>query len=89
MSRTWLQATRGSRPAHDRRDRTNYCSDPGVGDAEPLERCVATSVQKDVQGTQEAGQGVYRQSEQSDSGNATGHSKGHSMEGTGAWKGEI
>lgn len=88
VSRTWLQATCGSRPAHDGRYRTHHCSHPGVGDAEPLERCVATSVEEDVEGAQEARQGVYPQREQSDSGNSTGQGKGHCMEGTGARKGE-
>lgn len=88
MSHTWLQTTCGSRPAHDRRYRTHYCSHPGVGDTEPLERCVATGVKKDIEGTQEARQGVNYQREQSDSGNATGQSKGHCMEGADTWKGE-
>lgn len=80
---TWLQTTCGSRPAHDRRDRTHYRSHPGVGDAEPLQRRVATSVEKDVEGPQEARQWVNCQREQSDPGDATGQGKGHGMQRTG------
>merc|ERR1712002_972541 len=79
---TWLQTTCGSCPAHDRRYSAHHCSHPGVDDAEPLERCVAARVEKDVEGTQEARQGVYRQREQRDSRNAAGQSKGHCVKGT-------
>lgn len=83
LSHTWLQTTCGSRPAHDRRDRTHYRSHPGVGDAEPLQRRVATSVEEDVEGPQEAREWVNCQREQSDSRDATGQGKGHSMQRTG------
>lgn len=82
VSRTWLQTARGSRPAHDGRYRAHRCSHPGVADAEPLERCVATRVEEDVEGAQEAREGVHHQREQSDSGNAAGQSEGHRVERT-------
>jgi len=88
-SRTWLQTTGGSRPAHDGRYGAHHGPHPGVGDAVPLERSVATGVQEDVEGAQEARQGVHRRREQSDSGNSTGQSKGHGMEGTGGDRGRA
>lgn len=62
--RTWLQTSCGRRPAHDGRNRTHHCSHPGVGNAESFEGCVATGVEKDVEGAQEARQRVYCQGEQ-------------------------
>lgn len=82
VCRTWLQTTCSRRPAHDGRYGAHDCSHPGVADAEPLERCVAASVEEDVEGAEEARQGVYRQREQGDSGNSAGESKGHGVEGT-------
>lgn len=82
VSRTWLQTARGSRPAHDGRYRADCSSHPGVADAEPLERCVATRVEEDVEGAQEAREGVHHQREQSDAGNAAGQSEGHCVERT-------
>lgn len=87
-SRTWLQTTCGGCPAHHRGYGTHHCSHPGVGDTQPLQWRVATSVQKDVESAQEARQGVDRQHEQGDSGNAAGQSEGHSVEGAGAQTGE-
>lgn len=78
---TWLQAACGSGPAHHWGYRSDHSSHPGVGDAESLQRRVATGVEKDVERAQEACQGVHCQSEQSHSRNATGQSEWHSMKG--------
>lgn len=51
---TWLQTARGGGPAHHGRDCPDQRSDPGVGDAESFKWRVATGVQKDVEGAQEA-----------------------------------
>lgn len=85
---TWLQTTCGRSPAHHRRYSPHNGTHPRVGDAESLERCVATGVEKDVEGAQEACQGVYCQREQSDSWHSTGQSKGHCVEGADIRKGD-
>lgn len=84
MGRTWIQRPRGGCPAHDGRYGTHHRPHPGVGDAEPLERCITTSVEEDVEGAQEARQGIHRQREQGDARNSTGQGKRHGVEGADA-----
>lgn len=84
---TRLQATGGGRPAHDWRYGAHQRPHPGVGDAVPLERGVAAGVEEDVEAPQEARQRVYRQREQSHSGNSARQRKGHGVEGTGVKEG--
>lgn len=61
MIPTWLQTACSGGPAHDGRDGAHHRPHPGVGDAEPLERRVTTSVEEDGEGTQKARQGVNGQ----------------------------
>lgn len=81
MIHTWLQTSRSSRPAHDRRNGPHHGPHPGVGDAEPLEWSVAAGVEEDVECAQEARERVNRQREQSDSWDATGQSEADGVEG--------
>lgn len=61
---TWIERASGCCPAHYRRDGAHHGTHPGVGDAEAFQGSVAACVQEDVQGAQEASQGIYTQGQQ-------------------------
>ncbi len=79
---TWIERAGGCCPAHYRWDGTHHGTHPGVGDAEAFQGSVAARVQEDVQGAQEASQGIYTQGQQGHTWDPTRQSEWHGMQRT-------
>lgn len=75
---TSIQAAGRCSPAHDRGDGPNDGPDPRVGDADPLQRGVATGVQENVEDPQGPREGVHPPGQERNSGNSTASGEGHS-----------
>lgn len=75
---TSIKASSCGRPAHDRGDGSNHGSNPGIGDADPLQRCVTTGVQENVEDPQGPCEWIHSPGQQGHSWHRTTGGKRHS-----------
>lgn len=75
---TSIKASSCGRPAHDRWDGSNHGSNPGVGDADPLQRCVTTGIEENVEDAQSPCEGIHSPGQKGHSWHSTAGSKRHS-----------
>lgn len=74
---TSIKASSGGRPAHDRGDGSNHSSNPGIGDADPLQRGVTTGIQENVEEPQGSGEWIHSPGQQGHSWHGTTGGKRH------------
>lgn len=75
---TSIEAAGSCCPAHDRRDGPNNCSDPRVGNADPLQRGITAGIQENVEDPQGSCEWIHPPGQKGNSWKSTAGGKGHS-----------